>query len=174
MPVSLIPNHLFESYQDITPQWLSGQGVELLLSDLDFTLAPKSVRQPDEALRTWIASLQEAGIRLMIVSNNRSGRRVTEFCAQLGAEFRHPPAGAVVGDDHQPDPRLLQRRDPRPQRLVRLADALGSQREVQITEQQLHPLSGKPLGRDILIGFKQMVWDQRNGHKRLLVCIGCF
>ena len=84
MPVSLIPNHLFESYQDITPQWLSGQGVELLLSDLDFTLAPKSVRQPDEALRTWIASLQEAGIRLMIVSNNRSGRRVTEFCAQLG------------------------------------------------------------------------------------------
>ena len=100
MPVSLIPNYLFESYQNITPQWLAGQGVELLLSDLDFTLAPKSVRQPDEALRTWIGSLQEAGIRLMIVSNNRYGRRVTEFCAQLGVGYQ--------GHAGKPSPRGLE------------------------------------------------------------------
>ena len=120
MPVSLIPNYLFESYQDITPQWLSGQGVELLLSDLDFTLAPKSVRQPDEALRTWIASLQEAGIRLMIVSNNRSGRRVTEFCAQLGVGYQ--------GHAGKPSPRGLEaamaRAGPDPVHTAMLGDKL--------------------------------------------------
>ena len=60
----------------------------LLLSDLDFTLAPKSVSRPDEGLRQWIAALGAAGITLMIVSNNRSGRRVSEFCADLGVEYQ--------------------------------------------------------------------------------------
>lgn len=100
MPISLIPNRLFESYQDITPRYLAEQGVELLLSDLDFTLAPKCVRQPDEALHTWIASMREVGIQVMIVSNNRSGRRVTEFCAQLGIPYQ--------GHAGKPSPRGLE------------------------------------------------------------------
>ncbi|MEI3347203.1 MAG: YqeG family HAD IIIA-type phosphatase [Dysosmobacter sp.] len=60
----------------------------LLLSDLDFTLAPKKTARPDQALRDWIAELERAGITLMIVSNNRSGRRVREFCADLGVGYQ--------------------------------------------------------------------------------------
>ena len=44
--------------------------------------------RPDEGLRQWIAALGAAGITLMIVSNNRSGRRVSEFCADLGVEYQ--------------------------------------------------------------------------------------
>lgn len=84
----LVPNVLFEKYQAISPEWLQEQGIELVLSDLDFTLAPKSVRHPDKELRVWIASLQKAGIQLMIVSNNRSGKRVTDFCADLGVDYQ--------------------------------------------------------------------------------------
>lgn len=84
MPVSLIPSRLFGSYREITPELLRRAGVELLLSDLDFTLAPKSVRRPDPALHEWIGGMKTAGIQVMIVSNNRSGTRVTEFCADLG------------------------------------------------------------------------------------------
>ena len=62
MPVSLIPDHLFDRYDQVDPAWLSRQGITLLLSDLDFTLAPKSVRRPDKALRTWIAALEAEGI----------------------------------------------------------------------------------------------------------------
>ena len=88
MPVSLIPDRLFESYEALTPSYLQARGITLLLSDLDYTLAPKSVRRPDPALREWIAGLSAAGITLMIVSNNRSGVRVTEFCQDLGVEYQ--------------------------------------------------------------------------------------
>ncbi len=59
-----------------------------MLSDLDYTLAPKRVRHPDQAVRDWIAALEEAGITFMIVSNNRSGKRVTDFCAELGVPYQ--------------------------------------------------------------------------------------
>lgn len=88
MSVSLIPRRLFRRYAEITPALLREAGIALLLSDLDFTLAPKSVRQPDQALRDWIGRLREAGIQVMIVSNNRSGRRVAEFCAGLGIPYQ--------------------------------------------------------------------------------------
>ncbi|MCI9003637.1 MAG: YqeG family HAD IIIA-type phosphatase [Oscillibacter sp.] len=88
MPLSLIPSRLFESYQEVTPEFLRQAGVSLLLCDLDFTLAPKSVRRPDPALREWIGGMAAAGIQVMIVSNNRSGSRVTEFCADLGIPYQ--------------------------------------------------------------------------------------
>ena len=88
MPFSLTPRWVFQHYSEITPDWLRQQGITLLLSDLDFTLAPKTVSRPDEGLRQWIAALGAAGITLMIVSNNRSGRRVSEFCADLGVEYQ--------------------------------------------------------------------------------------
>ena len=88
MPLSLIPSRLFAHYREVTPELLRQAGITLLLSDLDFTLAPKSVRRPDPALRAWIAELKAAGIQVMIVSNNRSGARVTEFCADLGIPYQ--------------------------------------------------------------------------------------
>ena len=88
MSCSLVPDRVFSKYEEITPEMLGELGITLLLSDLDFTLAPKSVSRPDEGLRQWIAALGAAGITLMIVSNNRSGRRVSEFCADLGVEYQ--------------------------------------------------------------------------------------
>ena len=39
MPFSLIPHRVVDRYADIRPEYLEKQGVALLLSDLDFTLA---------------------------------------------------------------------------------------------------------------------------------------
>lgn len=88
MPISLIPDRLFAHYREVTPELLCRLGVTLLLSDLDFTLAPKSVRRPDPALREWIAGMKAAGVQVTVVSNNRSGTRVTEFCADLGIPYQ--------------------------------------------------------------------------------------
>ena len=88
MSLSLVPDVIFDCCRQITPAFLAERGVTLLLSDLDYTLAPMSARHPDEAVKAWIQSLQEAGITFMIVSNNRSGRRVTEFCADLGVPYQ--------------------------------------------------------------------------------------
>ena len=96
----LTPDYLFDSYREITPDFLHRQGIALLLTDLDYTLAPKAVRRPNEALKSWIAELQGAGITVMIVSNNRSGTRVTEFCADLGIGYQ--------GHAGKPSPRGLE------------------------------------------------------------------
>ena len=88
MPFSLIPHRVFDHYGDITVQFLKDQGITLVLSDLDYTLAAKSTRRPDQALRNWIAGLSAEGITFMIVSNNRSGIRVSEFCADLGVSYQ--------------------------------------------------------------------------------------
>ena len=88
MPFSLIPDRIFDCYAQVTPEYLQSRGITLLLSDLDFTLAAKKTRRPDQPLRDWIAALDRASIRFMIVSNNRSGSRVTEFCADLGVSYQ--------------------------------------------------------------------------------------
>ena len=51
MRISLVPDGVYESYQQITPELLQSRGIRLLLSDLDYTLAPKSVSRPDQAVR---------------------------------------------------------------------------------------------------------------------------
>lgn len=99
MSLSLIPNVMLDRYTQLTPAWLKERGVTLLLSDLDFTLAPKSVRRPDDALKAWIAELQAEGITFMIISNNRSPKRVREFCGELGVGYR--------GHAGKPSPREL-------------------------------------------------------------------
>lgn len=100
MPFSLVPDRLFNDYEEVTPAMLQELGVTLLLSDLDFTLAPKSTRRPDERLKNYIAQLKLAGIDFMIVSNNRSGRRVADFCDELNISYQ--------GHAKKPSPKGIQ------------------------------------------------------------------
>lgn len=83
MPFSLIPDRVFDRYSDITAQMLLDRGVKLLLCDLDYTLAPRAVAVPNDALRRWLDEMRTAGITVMILSNNRSGERVNTFCKDL-------------------------------------------------------------------------------------------
>lgn len=87
MRVSLRPDRLLAAYNNVTPELLRQKGVRLLLCDLDYTLAPKSVKTPPEGVKPWIDGLKAAGITVMILSNNRSGKRVDEFCRQLGIDY---------------------------------------------------------------------------------------
>ena len=84
MPFSLRPDYVFDDYTAVTPDFLRARGIRLLLSDLDYTLAPKSVKDADDALRAWADALREAGVTLVILSNNRSPARVDRFCRGLG------------------------------------------------------------------------------------------
>ncbi|QNL45341.1 YqeG family HAD IIIA-type phosphatase [Oscillibacter hominis] len=99
MSFSLVPDAVFDHFSQIAPDELKRRGITLLLSDLDYTLAAKSTRQPGEEVRQWIDALHGAGVQLMIVSNNRSGRRVNEFCAELGVPYQ--------GHARKPSPRGL-------------------------------------------------------------------
>ena len=87
MPFSLIPDRLFRRYTDLMPQLLQQMDIRLLLCDLDYTLAPRSVAEPDGELRAWLDGCREAGITVMILSNKRSSRRVETFCRELGIRY---------------------------------------------------------------------------------------
>ena len=83
----LCPQWVFDNYESVTPEFLKGHGIRLLLSDLDFTLAPKSQGEPDESLTRWIGALKDAGIEFAILSNNRSPVRVERFCKPLNVGY---------------------------------------------------------------------------------------
>ncbi len=97
MPFSLIPDRLYDRYTDLTPRRLRELDVRLLLCDLDYTLAPRSVERPDDTLRAWLDGCRKEGITVMILSNNRSSRRVETFCGELGIRY--------VGHAGKPSPR---------------------------------------------------------------------
>lgn len=120
MRISLVPDGVYESYQQITPELLQSRGIRLLLSDLDYTLAPKSVSRPDQAVRDWLCRIQAAGIRVMILSNNRSPVRVERFCRSLGITYEgHAGKPSVKGFR-----RAMERCGVTPQQTAMLGDKL--------------------------------------------------
>ena len=87
MAFSLRPDRLLNTYRDVTPELLQSRGITLLLCDLDYTLAPKSVKTPDDEVAAWLSALRDAGVTVAVVSNNRDPARVETFCRSLGIPF---------------------------------------------------------------------------------------
>lgn len=78
-----VPDHIFVTYREVTPEFLRELGIKALLIDIDNTLAPYEQAEPDEYIKTWFASLAENGISATLVSNN-SRDRVELFNKDLG------------------------------------------------------------------------------------------
>ena len=85
---NLIPDEIFEHIQDVTPEWLFARGVRGLAVDLDNTLAFYGQRKPEPEVVAWVRRIVDAGIPVVIVTNN-SESRVMVFCEPLGVPFVH-------------------------------------------------------------------------------------
>ena len=72
---------------ELSGEALERRGFKLLLADLDNTLAPYGVPEPDQALRSWTAALAGEGITLFILSNNRHPQRPRRFSEALGVPY---------------------------------------------------------------------------------------
>lgn len=77
------PDFTFNTYRDVTPEFLKEQGIDAVLSDIDNTLAPYEQAEPDENIIAWVNSLKENGIGLALISNNHTDR-VEIFNKTLG------------------------------------------------------------------------------------------
>lgn len=120
MPFSMTPYRVFDSYRSIDPAFFVRRGIKLLLCDLDYTLAPKSQPEPDDALRRWLSDVQAAGVTVMILSNNRSPVRVERFCRSLGITYEgHAGKPSVKGFR-----RAMERCGVTPQQTAMLGDKL--------------------------------------------------
>ena len=83
MPSPMMPDYMFRTFDEITPDFLRSMGVNAILADIDNTLAPYEQPEPDDRIRNWIAALAEAGIAIAFVSNN-DRQRVELFNRTLG------------------------------------------------------------------------------------------
>ena len=59
MGFPLLAHWAGESIEQIDPAALAGRGIRLLLADLDNTLVPYGVPEPDDRVRAWRAALEE-------------------------------------------------------------------------------------------------------------------
>ena len=83
MPNPMMPDHMFRTFDEITPDFLRSLGINAILADIDNTLAPYEQPEPDDRIKNWIAALAEAGISIAFVSNN-DRERVELFNRSLG------------------------------------------------------------------------------------------
>lgn len=74
------------SVLQIQPGLLRQYGIRGLMLDLDNTLTTHDNPAPAEGVLSWIGLMRQAGIAMMIVSNNRP-HRVQPFAAALGLPF---------------------------------------------------------------------------------------
>lgn len=101
----LIPDYVFDKIYDITPELLQSHGVRAVLIDLDGTMVSHKTALPPESLRAFVQSLHEAGIKVLVFSNNREAR-VQKFCSPLGVDFISRAGKPFLSGYHQASKRI--------------------------------------------------------------------
>ncbi|MBQ8984995.1 YqeG family HAD IIIA-type phosphatase [Candidatus Saccharibacteria bacterium] len=76
----------FERFEDVTPELLKKEKVKLLLCDLDNTLRLHSEKEPADELADWVEDCRDAGVKIIIISNNGRKKMMQKFCEPLGIE----------------------------------------------------------------------------------------
>ena len=83
MKFTLVPDFVFDKFNDLTPQMLKSLGIKGVLLDIDNTLEPYENPMPGEHVVSWLSALKEQGIGCAFVSNNGK-ERVALFNSELG------------------------------------------------------------------------------------------
>jgi uncharacterized protein len=84
----LLPDEFVTSVFEITPEKLQAQGIRGIITDLDNTLVEWDRPDATEEISEWMKTLQDAGIRIIIASNNNE-ERVKRFAEPLGIPYIH-------------------------------------------------------------------------------------
>ena len=79
MNFPLLPAAVTDSLTDLTPQYLKGQGIRLLMLDFDNTIVPYTTSEPTEEMAAWLKNMTLSDIQLCVVSNSKKDR-VRIFC----------------------------------------------------------------------------------------------
>ena len=74
------PTWMIDAIYKITPAQLKKLGIKAVLTDLDNTLIAWNNPDGTEELKTWLLEMKNAGITVLVVSNNKDSRikRVVE------------------------------------------------------------------------------------------------
>ena len=84
----LLPNEFVTSIFEVTPEKLADLGIKGIITDLDNTLVEWDRADATEELVAWFNMMREAGIKIIIASNNNE-QRVRAFAEPHGIPFIH-------------------------------------------------------------------------------------
>lgn len=93
----LLPREYVHNIFAITPEKLKALGIRGVITDLDNTLVEWDREEATEEIQAWLLLMKEAGIRVIIVSNNNEAR-VKRFADPIGVPYIHrarKPLGAA-------------------------------------------------------------------------------
>lgn len=82
----LQPTYFACKVTDITPDFLKSEGIKGIILDVDDTLVARKISTPDSSVKSWIETLKENGIKLILLSNNTK-KRVKSFAGKIGVPF---------------------------------------------------------------------------------------
>ena len=85
MPFSLLPKVVTQAVTDLTPSYLHGKNIRLLMLDFDNTIVPYTTNIPTAKMQVWLETMMESDISICIVSNSKKDR-VRNFCRQYGLD----------------------------------------------------------------------------------------
>ncbi len=78
--------YVFDKVIDITPKFLKRKHIKGIVLDIDNTLTTHNNPIPPQSSMDWLASVKKAGIKLIIVSNNKPPR-VEPFAQLLKLDY---------------------------------------------------------------------------------------
>lgn len=81
-----IPTFVVNAVYDLRPDVLREQGIKAVLVDLDNTLIAWNNPDGTPELRAWLDEMTEAGLPVVVVSNNKHAR-VQRAVEQFGVDF---------------------------------------------------------------------------------------
>ena len=88
MSLNLIPDYIFDKFDDASVEFLLKLGIKGVILDIDNTLEPYENDLPGEHVLLWLNSLYDAGIKTAIVSNNNK-ERVDLFNREISMPAYH-------------------------------------------------------------------------------------
>ena len=74
MKFNLVPEYKFDTFNQVTAEFLLSINIKGVLLDIDNTLEPYEHPIPGDHVISWLESLWSVGIKTAIVSNNDSAR----------------------------------------------------------------------------------------------------
>lgn len=161
-----MPDFALEKAYDVTVESLKKHGIKVVFVDLDNTLIAWNNPDGTPEMRQWLHDLQDAGIPVVVVSNNKY-ERVKRAVEKFGIEFE---AFALKPFTFGMN-RALKRFDVQPYEVVMIGDQLMT--DIRAAKRAgLKSVLVKPLIQTDSINTQINRWRERRTMKKIIAKYG--
>ncbi|HEM4030957.1 TPA: YqeG family HAD IIIA-type phosphatase [Streptococcus suis] len=161
-----MPDFALEKAYDVTVESLKKHGIKVVFVDLDNTLIAWNNPDGTPEMRQWLHDLQDAGIPVVVVSNNKY-ERVKRAVEKFGIEFEAFALKPFTFGIN----RALKRFDVQPYEVIMIGDQLMT--DIRAAKRAgLKSVLVKPLIKTDSINTQINRWRERRTMKKIIAKYG--